>query len=59
MPRVKVSIPDPLVQVAAGAAQAAGKKIDDLYAAAITEYVTRHAEAPGSLKSRGGPRGSD
>lgn len=54
MPRVKVSIPDPLLQVAADAADAAGKKIDDLYEAAITEYVERQTDAPGSLKSRGG-----
>ena len=54
MPRVKVSIPDALLQVAADAAQAAGKKIDDLYEAAIADYVTRHTGAKGSLESRGG-----
>ncbi len=54
MPRVKVSIPDPLLQAAADAAHAAGKKIDDLYEAAITDYVEHHSGAPGSLKSRGG-----
>jgi predicted transcriptional regulator len=54
VPRVKVSIPDPLLQVAADAAHAAGQKIDDLYEAAITEYVEREADARGSLRSRGG-----
>ncbi len=54
MPRVKISIPDPLLQVAADAAQAAGKKIDDLYEAAISEYVERHPDAPDSRTSRGG-----
>ncbi len=54
MPRVKVSIPDPLLQTAADAAHAAGKKIDDLYEAAITEYIERHTDAPGQLTSRGG-----
>ena len=42
MPRVKVSIPDPLLQVAADKAHEAGKKIDDMYEAAITGYVERH-----------------
>lgn len=54
MPRVKVSIPDPLLQAAADAAHAAGKKLDDLYEAAITEYVERQSDAAGSLESRGG-----
>lgn len=53
MPRVKVSIPDPLLQIAADAAHAAGKKIDDLYEAAITEYVEGQTDARGSLKIRG------
>ena len=42
MPRVKVSIPDPLLQVAADKAHAAGQKIDDLYAEAISAYAERH-----------------
>ncbi|MDQ3721916.1 MAG: hypothetical protein M3376_02375 [Actinomycetota bacterium] len=55
MPRVKVSLPDPILQVAADAAHAAGKKIDDLYEAAITEFVERHeAGTAGSPKSSGG-----
>jgi metal-responsive CopG/Arc/MetJ family transcriptional regulator len=53
MPRVKVSIPDPLLQVAADAAHAAGQEIDELYEAAIAEYVEAEADAPGSLESRG------
>ena len=54
MPRVKVSIPDPLLQVAADAAQAAGKKIDDLYEAAIIEFIeaNQHTRA-GALRNRG------
>ncbi len=55
MPRVKVMIPDPLLQVAADAAQAAGKKIDDLYAAAIAEFVeANQTTRPGALRNRGG-----
>jgi hypothetical protein len=42
MPRVKVRIPDPLLQVAADKANEAGGKIDDMYEAAITGYVERH-----------------
>lgn len=60
MPRVRVSIPDPLLQRAATAAHAEGRKIDDLYEEAIARYVesTKNA-SPGSVRSRGGmPRGS-
>jgi len=32
MPRIKVSLPDPILQIAADQAHAAGQKIDDLYA---------------------------
>jgi hypothetical protein len=54
MPRVKVSIPDPLLQHAADAAHAAGRKIDDLYEAAIAEFVEANRETrPGALRSRG------
>lgn len=42
MPRVKISIPDPLLQVAADKAHAAGQKIDDLYEAAISATLERH-----------------
>jgi hypothetical protein len=60
MPRVKVSIPDPLLQVAADAAQAAGKKIDDLYVAAIAEFIEANQHTrPGAIRNRGGmPVGS-
>lgn len=55
MPRVKVSIPDPLLQVAADAAHAAGKKIDDLYEAAIIEFIEANKHTrPGALRNRGG-----
>ena len=55
MPRVKVMIPDPLLQVAADAAHAAGKRIDDLYEAAIVEFIeaNQHTRA-GALRNRGG-----
>jgi len=57
MPRIKVSLPDPILQIAADQAHAAGRKIDDLYAEAITAYVERNKTAsPGSLKSSGMPR---
>jgi hypothetical protein len=55
MPRVKVTIPDPLLQVAADAAQKAGKKIDDLYEAGIAEFIeANRTTTPGSMRSRGG-----
>lgn len=55
MPRVKVMIPDPLLQVAADQAQAAGKKIDDLYEAAIVEFIEANKNTrPGALRNRGG-----
>ncbi len=54
MPRVKVMIPDPLLQVAADAAHAAGKKIDDLYEAAIVEFIEANQHTrPGALRNRG------
>lgn len=55
MPRVKVSIPDPLLQVAADAAQAAGKKLDDLYVAGIAEFIEANRNTrPGALRNKGG-----
>jgi hypothetical protein len=55
MPRVKVMIPDPLLQVAADAAHAAGKRIDDLYEAAIVEFIEANKHTrPGALRNRGG-----
>jgi hypothetical protein len=55
MPRIKVQIPDPLLQVAADQAHAAGKKIDELYEAAIGEFVAnnKHTRA-GAVRNRGG-----
>ena len=60
MPRVRISVPDPVLQRAADAAHAAGEKIDDVYTAALMAYVesTKNA-SPGSVRSRSGiPRGS-
>lgn len=55
MPRVKVSLPDPVLQVAADQAHAAGQKIDDLYEAAISAFVERHkAGEEGKPRSAGG-----
>ena len=55
MPRVKVQLPDPLLQVAADAAHAAGKKIDDLYEEAIVEFVeaNQHTRRD-ALRNKGG-----
>ena len=54
MPRVKVMLPDPLLQVAANQAHAAGKKIDDLYEAAIIEFIEANQHTrPGALRNRG------
>ena len=54
MPRVKVMLPDPLLQVAADQAHAAGKKIDDLYEEAIIVFIAanQHTRA-GALRNRG------
>ena len=55
MPRVKVSLPDPLLQVAADQAHAAGTKIDALYETAISEFVERHkAGKEGKPRTAGG-----
>lgn len=54
MPRVKVSIPDPLLQVAADAAHAAGRKIDDLYEEALVKFIEANKHTrPGALRNRG------
>lgn len=55
MPRVKVSVPDVLLQSVASTAEQAGKSVDELFVEAITRYVdtTKDASA-GSLRSRGG-----
>lgn len=60
MPRVRISVPDPVLQRAADAAHAAGKQIDDVYTEALVAYVesTKNASR-GSVRSRSGiPRGS-
>lgn len=55
MPRVRVKIPDELLQKAATRAQQLGVKIDDLYAAAIERYVEVNKNvSAGSLRSRSG-----
>src|SRR5215218_4364679 len=60
MPRVRVKIPDELLQRAATRAAQLGVKIDDLYGQAIERYLEVNANAsPGSLRSRSGiPSGS-
>lgn len=60
MPRVRVSLPDELLQRAATLAEADGKTIHDLYTEAVTRYVETNQNArPGSMRSRSGiPRGS-
>ncbi|HTN24016.1 MAG TPA: hypothetical protein VL120_08525 [Solirubrobacteraceae bacterium] len=53
MPRIRVSLPDELLQRAASRADELGKKIDDLYAEAIERYVEVNKRASaGSLRSR-------
>ena len=55
MPRVRVKIPDELLQVAATRADQLGLKIDDLYGQAIERYLEVNAKASaGSLRSRTG-----
>ena len=55
MPRVRVKIPDELLQVAATRAQELGTHIDELYAEAIDRYVEVNKSASaGSLRSRSG-----
>ncbi len=55
MPRVRVKIPDELLQTAATRAQELGKHIDELYAEAIDRYVADNQDASaGSLRSRSG-----
>ncbi|MEY2516689.1 MAG: hypothetical protein QOJ89_4047 [bacterium] len=53
MPRIRVTAPDQLLQVAAERAEQLDKKIDELYAEAIERYVaaTENASA-GSVRSR-------
>ena len=60
MPRVRVNLPDELLQRAATRAHELGKRIDELYAEAIERYVEVNKDASaGSLRSRTGmPRGA-
>lgn len=52
MPRVRVSVSEALLQVAATAAQERGKPVDELFADAIARYVASTAgSSPGSLRS--------
>lgn len=53
MPRVRILVPDGLLQATATQAQQLGKDISELYVEAIERYikVTAHA-SPGSLRSR-------
>jgi len=55
VPRVRVNLPDELLQRAATRAQELGKHIDELYAEAIDRYVeVNKAASAGSLRSRSG-----
>jgi predicted transcriptional regulator len=61
MPRVRVTLPDELLQYAATTAQQRDKPMDELYVEAIEGYVKAHQTAsPGSMRSRAAmiPRGS-
>ena len=61
MPRVRVTLPDELLQHAATMAQQLDRPIDELYVEAIEGYVEAHKDAtPGSMNSRRAfvPRGS-
>lgn len=53
MPRIRISVPEQLLDVATTKAAQLGKNIDELYAEAIQRYinVTQNASA-GSLRSR-------
>lgn len=53
MPRVRVSVPDELLKVAAERAEQVGKKLDELYVEAIERYTesTKDSSA-GSVRSR-------
>lgn len=53
MPRVRVTVPEPLLQVAGDRAQELGKTLSELFAEAIARYVeaTKNSTA-GSLRSR-------
>ena len=53
MPRIRVAMPDELLQVAADRAERDGKSIDEVCAEAIDRYVETTANAsPGAVRSR-------
>lgn len=55
MPRVRVSLPDELLQRAAARAHELGVRVDDLFAEAIERYVrVNQSASAGSLRSRTG-----
>ena len=55
MPRVRIKIPDELLQKSATHAQQLGVSIDDLYAAAIERYLEVNTNvSAGALRSRSG-----
>jgi predicted transcriptional regulator len=61
MPRVRITLPDGLLQHAATMASEQDKELNDLFVEAIEDYVKVHQTAsPGSLRSRAIiiPRGS-
>ncbi len=61
MPRVRITLPDELLQHAATMARDQDKSLDELYVEAIERYVKAYQNAtPGSLRSRAMiiPRGS-
>lgn len=60
MPRVRVSVPDELLQAVATVAEKRGLSVDELYVEAVAYYVkTRGDVSPGAVRSRFGiPHGS-
>lgn len=54
VPRVKVKLPDGLLQEAATRARDLGKHVDELWSEAITAYVERNQElTAGAVRNRG------
>ena len=61
MPRVRITLRDELLQLAATMAEDEGKQLDEMFVEAIERYVKTFQNAtPGSLRSRAMiiPRGS-
>jgi metal-responsive CopG/Arc/MetJ family transcriptional regulator len=53
VPRIRITVPDALLQAVASAAEERGTSIDALYAEALTRYVSSTAgSSPGSLRSK-------